>query len=62
MAAAAAAAALLSFLFSTTGPFWGHTLPFQGKSFLFQGNTGYFMATIIKRKVVSYEIIIFYCS
>jgi len=53
--AAAAAAAVLSFLFSTIGPF-------QGKSFLFQGNTGYFMATIIKRKVVTYEIIIFYCS
>jgi len=60
--AAAAAAAVLSFLFSTTGPFQGHTLPFEGKSFLFQGNNGYFMATVIKRKFVRYEIIKFYCS
>jgi len=49
------AAAVLSLLFCTTGPF-------QCKSFLFQCNTGYFMATIIKRKVVRYEIIVFYCS
>jgi len=62
MAAAAAAAVVLSFLFSTAGAFQGHTDPFQGKSFLFQGNTASFMATIIKRKVVRYEIIIFYCS
>jgi hypothetical protein len=55
LSAIAAAAAVLSFLFCTTGPF-------QGKYFLFQGNTGHFMATIIKRKIVRYKIIVFYCS
>jgi hypothetical protein len=33
--AKAAAAAILFFLFSTTGPFQGHNLPFQGKTFFF---------------------------
>ena len=57
-----AAAAVLSFLFSTTGPFQGHTLPFQGKSFLFQGNTGSFQGHSYKqkgRKVRNYYILLF---
>jgi hypothetical protein len=31
----AAAATVLFFLFSTTGPFQGHTLPFQGSKYFY---------------------------
>jgi len=58
----AAAAAVLSFLFSTTGAFQGHTLPFQGKSFLFQGNMGSLQGHNYKekvRKVENYFILLF---
>ena len=49
-------------LFSTTGPFQGHTLPFQGKSFLFQGSTVSFQGHNNKekgRKVQNYYILLF---
>ena len=55
MAKAAAAAAILFFLFSTTGPF-------QGKTFFFSVSWAPFRATIIKSRVIRYKIIIFYCS
>jgi len=58
----ASAAAVLFFLFSTTGPFQGHTLPFQGKSFLFRGNTVSFQGHNYKeksRKVQNYYILLF---
>jgi len=51
----AEAAAVLFFLFSTTGPFQGYTLPFQGKSFLFRVTLALSRATIIKRKVFKVE-------
>jgi len=61
-AAAAAAVAVLFFLFSTPGPFQGHTLPFQVKFFLFKGNTGCFHGHDYKEKghkVGNYYVLLF---
>jgi len=58
----AAAAAVLFFLFSTTGLFQGHTLPFQNKSFLFQDNNVSFQGNNYKEKrhkVQNYYILLF---
>ena len=59
---AEAAVAVLFFLFSTTGPFQGHTLHFLGKCFLFQDNTGTFHGHNYKgkgRTVRNYYVLLF---
>jgi hypothetical protein len=52
--AGAAAAGVIFFLFSTTGPFQGHTLPF-----LVRVTPALFRNTVIERKVIVYIIIYF---